>query len=509
MADNAIHQIKPWRRFHLRLTAFYGIAVFGVLTPLAVGFYEYGSASELAHLQDKLIVLARSLADSVNGDAIAELRAPADKARNSYKEPHDHFALVGSAEADVSTIYVLLRTETPGQLRFAIDWTRDGNSAAVGEAYDATRFPQMIAGLDRPTVENEISADDWGLSLSGYAPVRDGAGRSVGVLGLDVKAKRIESVRAEILRQTVAIYGLAVLLLALAAIAVGRNVRAPLNRLIEAAGAIAAGDLKTRVAIQRSDEFGVAARHFDTMAAGLEEREFIRETFGRYVSKDVVAGLLADRTSVELGGEEREVTILFSDLRGYSTLSEALTPTQVVELLNEYLGEMNEIIDRHSGVIIEFLGDAILAVFGAPNALPGHPAAAVRCASEMREALVGLNALWREGERAGAWSRLGTDGLGQRIGVHTGRVVAGNLGSRTRMKYAVIGDAVNVAARLEQLNKEYGTEILMSAAVFERLPEELVALTVAKGETPVKGRQAQVPIYTINPSPSSAAEAST
>ena len=492
-----LRALRAWQRFHVRLTALYAFAVFAVLATLAVAFYEYATHTETEHLRWKLGLLSQTIADRIDGDMIAKVKGPEDADTSDYRALLDHIRTVRKVDPDIDSIYVLLPTEDPDWLIFAIDVAPDGQHAKIGERYDASEVPDLIAGLTGPVVEQEPVADNFGLSLSGYAPVRDHAGNNVAVLGIDVAAVRIDASRAVALRTTLIVAGIAVLLLGLAAIWVGKNVRDPLERMIAATGAITDGRFDGRMKLQRVDEFGVVARHFDTMAAGLEDREFIRETFGRYVSKEVATRLLNDRDSLQLGGEERVVTVLFSDLRGYSTISEHLPPTEVVELLNRYLAEMNEAIDHYDGVVIEFLGDAILAVFGAPSALPDHAAAAVRCALEMRERLAHLNEGWREGQWASVFARLGYDGLGQRIGLHTGRVIAGNIGSRTRTKYAVIGDTVNVAARLEQLNKELGTEILASSDCVEALPADLAARASARGELAVKGREQPVAVFAL------------
>jgi len=188
--------------------------------------------------------------------------------------------------------------------------------------------------------------------------------------------------------------------------------------------------------------------------------------------------------------------VLFSDLRGYSTISETLSPTETVEFLNEYMSVMNHEIDKEGGCIIEFLGDAILAVFGAPSALEDHPAHAMRCAMAMRAGLVVFNERMNAEGRA-PWQKKGMEGLGQRIGIHTGNVVAGNLGSKVRVKYAVIGDAVNVASRCEGLNKVLGTEILCTASTWELLPEDLKSQLSDKGAHDVKGRASKVQVYAI------------
>nr|MBA2319936.1 adenylate/guanylate cyclase domain-containing protein [Deltaproteobacteria bacterium] len=255
-------------------------------------------------------------------------------------------------------------------------------------------------------------------------------------------------------------------LVGLAAMVVARSVRDPLGRTIRATSAIARGELDTRLALDRTDEFGVLGRHFDAMASGLQDRELIRGTFGRYVSEEVAAELLALPGGPTLGGREVECTIVFSDLRGYSSVSEGMAPADLVALLNGYLAGMQQVIDRHQGTVIEFLGDAILTVFGAPVERPGHAEAAVRCALGMREAMTRLNREWAASGVASAWTSVGLPELTHRVGIHTGRAVAGNLGSATRMKLA-------------------------------GLSAELRRLCVDRGPAEVKGRQRSVRVYLL------------
>jgi adenylate cyclase len=216
------------------------------------------------------------------------------------------------------------------------------------------------------------------------------------------------------------------------------------------------------------------------------------------VSKDVARLLLDQRVHTELDGEERVVTVLISDIRGYTSISERLPPVQVVDMLNRYLSAMNEVIDDHKGCVIELLGDAILAVFGAPNYLPDHSERAVRCALGMRQRLEELNQEWRQSGLSRYWQNDGEAGLSERIGIHTGPVVAGNLGGNIRVKYSVIGDSVNVAARLEAMNKELDTDILVSEQVYTQLPAELLGQFRDRGVHQIKGRQQSVHVFAID-----------
>ncbi|HYP04148.1 MAG TPA: adenylate/guanylate cyclase domain-containing protein, partial [Cyanobium sp.] len=155
----------------------------------------------------------------------------------------------------------------------------------------------------------------------------------------------------------------------------------------------------------------------------------------------------------------------------------------------------------HSGCVIEFVGDAIFAVFGAPHYISNHAEQAVRSGIEMRLRLSELNAEWRQSGLARTWQDSGIQEISIRLGVHTGQVVAGNLGSQTRMKYSVIGDTVNVASRLEALNKDLGTDYLISRDVYIQLPRGLQDAVVDHGTHKVKGREHPVRVYAVAQSP--------
>jgi len=263
-------------------------------------------------------------------------------------------------------------------------------AATVGQTYDARSNATLQQGMQVPVVEAEISSDEWGDSLSGYAPVIDHQGKHVALVGIDGDAQAIRQMKRQVFVVALGLCLIATTLVGIAGFFVGRQVREPLVRVIDAASAITAGHLETRVGLQRRDEFGILGEHFDDMArapgAGPDTRNVrpLRQRRRGEARSQRAEG-------ARMGGEVREVTVLFSDLRGYSTISETLSPTETVEFLNEYLSTMNAEIDKEGGCIIEFLGDAILAVFGAPGELEGHPERAVRCAMAMRAGLAVFN----------------------------------------------------------------------------------------------------------------------
>jgi adenylate cyclase len=192
--------------------------------------------------------------------------------------------------------------------------------------------------------------------------------------------------------------------------------------------------------------------------------QFIRGVFGRYITDDVVDTLLASPDALQLGGERREITVLLSDLRGFSSLCERLSPEQVVAILNTYLGAMAEVIDRHRGSINEFLGDAILAIFGAPIAQDDHAERAVACALEMQMAMDSVNITLQA---------QGLPAIEMGIGVHTGECVVGNIGSDKRAKYGIVGTPVNLASRIESYT--VGGQVLVSEHTAGRVGDRLRA----------------------------------
>ena len=216
------------------------------------------------------------------------------------------------------------------------------------------------------------------------------------------------------------------------------------------------------------------------MVAGLKERELIRETLGRFVPADVARTLLSE--GGELSPLQSEATVLFCDLVSFTSLTEKLGADGIVPLLNEYFEAMVEILERHRGVVTQFQGDAILATFNVPVADPDHAANALRTAIAMQAAVQ---------RRHFAGQR-----VANRIGVNTGRLVAGAVGAKGRLSYTVHGDAVNLAARLEALNKEFETSILVSKATATRV--QGFALQ-RMGEVSVRGQTERVAVYTLRP----------
>ena len=262
-----------------------------------------------------------------------------------------------------------------------------------------------------------------------------------------------------------------------------KTITSPVKSLAKAAGQIEQGEFEIDLKPTTRDELGLLTQSFVQMGKGLAERERLKDTFGRFINKDIAEKAM--KGELTLGGETKEVTIFFSDIRSFTAISEKLQPDEVVEFLNQYMTRMVECVNKTSGVVDKFIGDAIMGVWGAPISA-GSPAQdalnCVRAAMMMRTSLMEFN-VGRGGDKKPI-IKIG-------CGINTGKVVAGQIGSNERMEYTVIGDAVNLASRTEALNKPLGTDILITENTYSLIKEhviveEMPSVTVKGKEKPLR-----------------------
>jgi adenylate cyclase len=320
--------------------------------------------------------------------------------------------------------------------------------------------------------------------VSYLLPLRTETGTAAVLLQRSLDKELAPYLRLERTYLVLALLGLAIS--AAVGIWIARGVSKPVLQLAEGARRIGEGDYQHRANVNQPDEMGLLAASFNHMSKGLAERDQVRDLLGKVVSPAVAAELL--RKDVTLGGEEREVTVLFSDVRSFTTMCEALPPQEVLGTLNRYFTRMSAIVEAHGGVVDKYVGDAIMALFGAPLASPNDADRAMETALEMCEALDELNS--QQQVRGYPVIKIG-------IGINTDVVIAGNMGSQARLNYTVIGDGVNLASRLEGLTKtpEYATRIIISSTTLTKAKRRYQ--TRPLGEVAVKGKQKPTEIYAL------------
>ena len=252
----------------------------------------------------------------------------------------------------------------------------------------------------------------------------------------------------------------------------------------EAGEAIPLGITSSLLRDEHGEEYGVVSVFSDLREA--KKRQFLQETLTRYVTRQVVDLILEDPENIILDGEEREASVLFCDIRGFTTFSETMMPKELVQMLREYFSLMVDAVFSQQGTVDKFIGDCIMAIFGAPTPQADHAERAARTALAMRDAVEAFNE-----------TRLqdGLEPIQIGVGINTGNVVVGNIGSEQRLEYTAIGDAVNLASRLEGINKQYGTCIIISESSALQLSDAVILREL--DEVRVKGKREPVKIYEV------------
>lgn len=303
-------------------------------------------------------------------------------------------------------------------------------------------------------------------------------------IGLGMARIKITTRAIQVLLVLIAIAGICLGILG--AMLLSQYLTNPIKDLVKGAREIGHGNFDQRIEIKADDEIGDLTLAFNQMAKGLKEKEQIKDAFRRYVSHQVAEEIFKnpDKYIETLKGARRKVTVLFADIRGFTPLTERLPPEEVVFLLNEVLTNMTNVIFKYEGTIDKFIGDCIMAVFGAPIIHPDDTNRAINAAVAIQKTIAAMNQ---------GLKMTGKEEIKIGIGINTGEVVVGNIGAKERLDYTVIGDSVNLASRLEEVAK--GDEIIVSESVFNeaRVPYKFSVPIFVK----VKGKEAPVKIYQI------------
>ncbi|MBU0954137.1 MAG: adenylate/guanylate cyclase domain-containing protein [Spirochaetes bacterium] len=408
----------------------------------------------------------------INGDRHAQILTEEDADGTEFLELLDSLNAIKKINQDITYIYTL-RSGSEG-LYFVVDADPDKDSrASVGYPVEEPTAAMLQAWSEKTTVvEDSFYTDEWGTFMSAYAPLFRQSGELDGLLGIDIA---VGTVRAYQLR-TVVFLVLISVLVTLAAIA----------------GSLWLSTLITRPITRVTDDM-LAIRHFSLdgvvdvrsgiheiqeMVDALENMKKSLRSFKKYVPAELVADLITLNKEAVLEAERRDITVFFSDIADFTTISEQLQPDILSRSLGQYLARLTGIILDSRGIVDKYIGDAIMALWGAPHALENHAVAACRAALLCQQAVAELNVQYKQA---------GVPPFITRIGLNSGEAIVGNMGYEERLSYTAIGDNVNLASRLEGLNKLYGTNILVSEhtadAVGTQFALRLVDVVAVKGKS--------------------------
>ncbi len=445
-------------------------------------------------LRSKAITVASTTASLLNPELLKQIHNRSDENSEAYLAIRNELRKARDANRrehiTVKYLYTLRPDpDNPNILLFLVDAEENPMNLSHAGDIDVNSLDlKIVQHLNEDYSPNSFIKDPWGVWMSGFAPVYDREGNYVATVGADISAVNVRAKIDSLIDDGILSLGCALLLALLGSYFLSRKVSTSLSTLCDSVAVIGRGNLDYPVTLHTSDEFEELARAISSMARGLQERERLKMNFTRYVSQHVLETILKSERPAHIEGERKKITVLFSDIRQFTHLSELLAPEQVVALLNSYLEVMIDVIFAHQGTLDKFIGDAIMVEFGAPLDDPLQEFHAIETAIAMHKAMIVFsNKLEKEGKPR----------LSMGIGIHTGYAVVGNIGSEKRMEYTAIGDTVNVASRLENATKELKTPILISETTYEAVKDKFPLKSL--GPMKLAGKDQPIEVYALYP----------
>ena len=468
-----------------RLTLRFGLSTAFVLMVLATAVVICGLLLTRMHdvmradLHQRMSDVARMATLGISGDAHREVRGREDESTPNFLALKRHLQSVKTSVPDLRFAYTI-RQAPDGKLAFWIDAETDAEGTHVGDEVTVIT-PTLVEAFKNPSrayVEPDFYTDKWGTWLSGYAPIFGSDGKLECFVGVDVSAASVAEREWAAIQAVLLIAVLITLVVAVAGLWLSSRIVRPMAILEANMAQVRELHLEDTTAIQsRFHEIVRMAETLSAMKSGLR-------SFSKYVPTELVRELIRDGNEAVLGSRRAELTIFFSDIEGFTTLAESTTPEGLAADLADYFALITGAILDAGGTVDKYIGDAVMAFWGAPKPLPEHSMRAVGTALVIHERLAALNVRRREAGRLPIVTR---------IGLATGEVVVGNFGYEARMNYTVMGDQVNLASRLEGLNKYVGTTLLVSESTVKHAAGGLVAREL--GAVAVKGKKEGVRIF--------------
>jgi len=448
-------------------------------------------------LRDQIAATALSIAATasavIDGDLHGSLNDPTDQAGEAYRGLETKLRKIRDAnrrdDVQIKFVYTLMPSpKDKDTIIFGVDAEEEGpDKSLLGDIYKQKDDPRAKpTRFDINQVQPVFVEDQWGTWLTANSPIRSSTGDSVGVVGVDIDAKRvIEELNT---LRTLGFFALLLSIVLAIGLAVYFSVQLarPLRKLRDAVVAIGNGKLETRLDTSTGDEFAEVALAVNEMAEGLQQRDVFKGTLVRYMSGQLADKIISSGKMPDLKGERRKITVLFADVRGFTSLSEKLAPEDVFSLLNDYFDKMIDEICKNHGMLNKFMGDGLMAVFGALDEDPYQEENAIKAALGMRNVLEGMRERFQAERQVDL--KIG-------IGINTGIALVGNIGSNQRMEFTAIGDTVNLGSRLESATKELGTDIIVSEYTYVAARTKFQFRPL--GQIAIRGRENPVTAYAV------------
>ncbi len=475
-------------------TLFLLLAVFS--SSLVVAFMYWPTRKLFMELmRTNVLSIAATTASMIDPEAHEKIKTRADQEGPAYRELEQQLRKARQAnrrqDLQVKYIYSMRPyAADPNVPLFVVDPEEDIRfKSNVGDTY-TSQNENYIVKFAEYQADEEFVTDQWGTWLTANAPIRMADGQVVGAIGVDVSAADAVKRLQNLLGWGFLALGISIVAAYIIASIAANRISKPLLVIRDAVNRISAGDFSKPIELASRDEFGEVATAMNKMTAGLQQREDLKSALARYVSEDILHEIIYAGKSSDLYSQRRKVTALFADMRGFTSFSEKNSPEETAALLNDYFDSMIEATFKNGGHLNKFMGDGLMALFGALRDDDHQEEHAVQAALDMRDALRRLQEKWTQMP-----AHQGLKSLGIGIGINTGLAIVGNIGSKQRMEFTAIGDSVNLASRLEQFTRSSGYDILVSEYTYVATRNKFNFEPA--GEISLKGKAESVRTYTV------------
>lgn len=465
------------------------VAISSISIALFILYYE--TRKQLyTEMRSKVASIAATTASLVDGDLFNEIQTQEDENTASYKVLKRQLqeARTANRRKDIYIRYVYTMRPSErhqGYLEIIVDASTNPRTfAPVGELELSENMGGVLDYLNVTYSPKRITKGLYGKFLTGFSPIYDTHGNYVATLAVDIEVTHIISRLNQLFYYGLFSLAIAMGIALVMAYYLAKRSAQSLNKIYEATNEIGQGNLDYQLSFKTKDEFAIVGNCINEMTKGLKERERLKVNFSRYVSQHVLDRILLEKKDAKTEGQRKRITVLFSDIHEFTSLTEKLDPEEVVYRLNQYFTKMLDVIFKYDGTLDKFIGDGIMVNFGSLVDDSNQEKHGILTAIEMQKALDELNL---------EWEKQGKEKLNMGIGVHTGDAIIGNIGSERRLEYTAIGDAVNVAARLEAETKRRKVPILISRETYEKVKNEFSFESLGQIELP--GREGKIEVF--------------
>jgi len=473
------------KNIYLKNSIVWIVVITEFITISMMGYFVYSFSKKRLReeIENKIKGVSLSVAHLIDPADHVLLNKREDEFKTQYSKVRDVLKKVKEAYPDVKYIYTMKR-HSSGRIIFIVDAEaqESENFSYPGDNYsiDAAALNKAFNENSGAHISEDFIQDKWGIWLSAFAPIINAKNENVGVVGVDIDAQNVLNEEQKLFNIIFVTSVISFLIGLLISLRFAKRLVRPLYKLTQDVNQIQNYNFEDTAKIQTNIyEFKELSRSIVSMRLGLR-------SFKKYVPAEVVLDLLTNKQEAFLNVEKKEITVMFTDIIDFTTISEKISLDDLLVILSEYFAAVTEVISRNRGTVDKFIGDSIMAFWGAPFDNKNHAYDACRTALEIQLVLHNLNKKLVDRK---------LPALNTRVGISTGICTVGNIGHKDRFNYTAVGDTVNLASRVELLNKNYSTDILMTESTYNIVKDFYDCIKI--DHVPIKGKKEIIDVYQL------------